>query len=231
LGYTRFLRRGYLQSVFSGVDIDRIDFIDGGLQSEALVWRLLELQSRTRDDFKLFARANKEAVLRPFTIYSDLTREVVIPAGRYDFSEQGFEIATGNQRRISAGFGITEGEFYDGERTNVGGNIEWRPSAKFNMRLAYDWNAIELPQGNFTTRLVQLGTEYVFSLRLSWTNLIQYDNVSEVLGFNSRLRWVPRAGREGFIVLNHNLQDLDKNNEFESALADLSLKFSYTFRF
>ena len=99
------------------------------------------------------------------------------------------------------------------------------------MRVRYDWNDIELPQGNFTTRVAQLRAEYVFSLKLSWSNLIQYDNVSEVLGFNSRLRWIPRAGREGFIVLNHNVQDFDKNNSFASILSDVSIKFSYTFRY
>ena len=48
---------------------------------------------------------------------------------------------------------------------------------------------------------------------------------------NSRLQWIPKAGQEGFIVLNHNLQDFDKDNAFHSALSDLSVKFSYTFRF
>ena len=54
---------------------------------------------------------------------------------------------------------------------------------------------------------------------------------SEILGVNSRLHWIPKAGREGFIVLNHNVQDYDKDNEFHSALSDLNVKFSYTFRF
>ena len=109
--------------------------------------------------------------------------------------------------------------------------MTWKPSRKLNFRFAYDWNDIELPQGAFTTRLAQFATEYAFSLRLAWVNLIQYDNVSEVLGVNSRLHWIPRAGREGFIVLNHNLEDFDKDNHFDSALADVSVKFGYTFRF
>jgi hypothetical protein len=32
-------------------------------------------------------------------------------------------------------------------------------------------------------------------------------------------------------VLNYNMQDKDKDNEFQSAYSDLSLKFRYTFRF
>jgi hypothetical protein len=66
---------------------------------------------------------------------------------------------------------------------------------------------------------------------LSWVNLIQYDNVSEMLGFNSRLHWIPQAGREGFIVLNHTVADVDKDDVFHSTAADFTVKFNYTFRF
>ena len=61
--------------------------------------------------------------------------------------------------------------------------------------------------------------------------MIQYDNVTETMGVNTRLHWIPEAGREAFIVLNHNLQDADLDNRFESTVADLEIKFSYTFRF
>ena len=72
---------------------------------------------------------------------------------------------------------------------------------------------------------------YAFSSSLYWITLIQYDNVSEEVGVNTRLQWIPKAGQEGFIVFNHNLQDLDKDNSFHSAASDFSVKFKYTFRF
>ncbi len=73
--------------------------------------------------------------------------------------------------------------------------------------------------------------DWVYSSKLSWVNLIQYDNVSETIGLNSRLHWIPDAGREGFIVLNHNYEDFDLYNRFHSQRSELSLKFNYTFRF
>jgi hypothetical protein len=76
-----------------------------------------------------------------------------------------------------------------------------------------------------------LTTEVNLSSQFSWVTLTQYDNVSENLGINTRLRWVPRAGQEALIVLNHSLQDLDKDNSFRSDLADVSVKLGYTFRF
>ena len=70
-----------------------------------------------------------------------------------------------------------------------------------------------------------------FSSTLSWVNLIQWDNGSDILGINSRLHWVPQAGRDFYLVLNHSLEDLDENGTFHSTGADLTAKASYTFRF
>jgi hypothetical protein len=99
------------------------------------------------------------------------------------------------------------------------------------MRLAYDWNDIELPQGDFVTRLMSATAEVGFSSRWNWINLFQYDDVSEVFGIHSRLVWIPQAGREIFLVLNRNFQDVDKDNSFQSVTSDLTAKVSYTFRF
>jgi hypothetical protein len=60
---------------------------------------------------------------------------------------------------------------------------------------------------------------------------VQYDNDSEVMGFNSRLQWVPEMGRETYLVFNHELEDPDRNNRFRSTNADLVVKLGYTFRF
>ena len=107
----------------------------------------------------------------------------------------------------------------------------WRPSEHFRFGFGYQVNDIELPYGDFVVRLSSMRLEAIFSSTLSWSNLFQYDNVSEALGFNSRLHWIPQAGREGFIVLNHNMADLDQNDSFHSTNADMSVKFSYTLRF
>ena len=79
--------------------------------------------------------------------------------------------------------------------------------------------------------MLRLQADIIFSSTVSWVNLMQYDNGSETAGFNSRLHWIPQAGRELFLVLNHSLQDFDRDNTFNSDHADLTLKFNYTFRF
>ena len=207
-----------------GIDVQRISFLGGGLQSQTLIGRLLELDTRTRDSLDIRYRATKEVVTEPFSIYEDDTREVIIPAGEYSFDDYAVQISSGN-------LSYQDGDFLGGQRRNVSGSFSWKHSRHFILGVSYDWNDIELPQGRFITRLIGLTIEAVFSSTLSWVNFIQYDNVSEVLGINSRLHWIPRAGQEAFIVLNHNLQDVDKDNSFHSTFSDLSIKFNYTFRF
>jgi hypothetical protein len=232
VGYTHFLKgRDFLQSVSSGLDAERVDFVTGGLETQVLNARLIEIESRTRDFFRMNYESHEEVVTQPFTLYSDPTRQVAVPVGRYSFDRAGFDVGSGAQRRLAASIYYTTGDFYDGQRTNVGGEVLWKPSPRFNFTFRYDWNDIALSQGEFTTRLIQVITQMAIRLNLTWINIVQYDNASEVLGVNSRLQWIPKAGREGFIVLNHNLEDLDKDGTFHSQLADLNVKFSYTFRF
>jgi hypothetical protein len=156
---------------------------------------------------------------------------VCIPQGGYSWDSLSIGMRSGEQRKVSAFFSFTSGDYYDGESKNINSNIAWRPSRKLSISGGYGFRDVDLPGGSFQVRQSDLSVSYAFSSTLSWVNLIQYDNFSEVIGFNSRLHWIPEAGREGFIVFNHNVSDPDKNDSFHSTNADLSVKFSYTFRF
>ena len=53
MGYTHFVDSGdFLQSVCAGVDAERVNFIAGGLETETLLVKPLDLESRTRDYFR-----------------------------------------------------------------------------------------------------------------------------------------------------------------------------------
>ncbi len=231
VGYTHFFRNSFLQTAYFGLDAQRINVIDGGLQSQVLALRLLELDTNTRDRLSLSYQQNKEVVLAPFAVYRAPDRSVFIQPGSYTFDEQSISISTAGQREFSGRLSVTNGDFYNGKRNNINGSLSWTQSRNFVMSMSYDWNDITLPQGDFVTRLTSLSTQVAFSSTLYWVSLVQYDNLSEEVGINTRIQWIPRAGQEGFIVLNYNLQDKDKNNAFEAASSDLAVKFKYTFRF
>jgi len=231
-GYTYYFDSEVWQRVVSGIDLDRIELLDDGqLQSEVVRARLFQLQAHSFDGIELEYLSNKEIVGEGFTLYEDPTRSVGVEVGDYAFDEYIVKVEAGQHRLIYGEVEYQWGDFYDGRRERIAGEVSWRPTRKLLTTLSYDINDIELPEGRFISRLLGFRTEVAFSSTWFWFNLLQYDNVSEELGVNSRLQWVPRAGQEGFVVLNHNLQDFDKDNSFQSTSADLSLKLSYTFRF
>jgi hypothetical protein len=227
IGYTLRPRAPRVRSIYSGVDAQRIDVLDGALQTQVVTLRLLEMDNNTRDRLRLRYYASKEALQEPF----EISEGVVLPTGQYEFGETELEIRGGPQRKVFGNFVYRTGDFYDGRRLGLSGQLGWRPSKHFRTTIDYSVNEVELPEGDFTTRLIQLRTDLIFSATLSWVTLIQYDNVSDTAGINSRLHWVPQAGREAYVVLNHNLIDTAEDLSFRSQTADLTLKYNYTFRF
>jgi hypothetical protein len=223
-----------LRSFYTGFDGYRVEKLDTGIEESKIVALRVTMQNNTQDNLFMRAVVNHEFLDEPFLIYvapDDPTFSVEIPMGGYTFTDYRIGIDSGDQRKIALRVSLTTGEYYDGSHRNAGAEITWRPSPKFRFGLNYDAHEIDLPAGQFTVRQSTLRAELVFSSTLSWVNLFQYDNVSENLGLNSRLHWIPQAGREGFVVLNRNLSDIDRDDSFVPAAADVAVKFSYTWRF
>ena len=227
VGYRYRPREGFLRAMFAGVDVQQVDLLEGGLQSKIVKFRAFEGESRQGDEFEAFYTKSTEVLARPF----EISHGVVIPAGEYSFDEYGFDLQSARHRAVMLVGGVLAGDFYGGERLNMRADMFWNGSQHFRASMGYDYNEVDLPQGEFETRLVRLRMDLIFSSKWSWLNLVQYDNVSGTTGFNSRIEWVPTSGREGFIVLNHNMQDFGNGERFEPISSDISVKFSYTFRF
>ena len=226
VGYTWRPREVPIRSLFAGADFQRVDLLDGGLQSEIFTLRALEIESSSRDTLNIKYVSDKELLVQAY----DIATGVAIAPGEYAFDDLRLELESGTQRSLSGKLSVASGDFYTGDHKRLTGELTWAPSRHFRLKASYDVNDVTLPEGDFTVRLATLRSDIVFSTRLSWVNLIQYDNISETIGFNSRLHWIPEAGREGFLVLNHSLAR-DAAGSFVSEEADVTVKFAYTFRF
>ena len=198
----------------------------GGLESSLIDFRFEACRIACRGDkLEIEYRLLKEGLTEPF----EISTGVIIPPGSYSFHEYGVNIRTNRYRKWSANISFSKGNHYNGDKLSIEGGLAWNPSKHFNVRGKYEYNDFDLSQGNFTTQLITFQSDIVFSDTLSWANLMQYDNVSNNLGINSRVHWIPEAGREMFFVINHNL--IEGTDGFQSAQSDITLKFNYTFRF
>lgn len=204
-----------------------MDVIDGALQSQSILLRLAEFENQTGDELFFRHELKKENLLAPFEISSG----IIVPAGEYSFADTEVSVETGQQRKLDINASFRSGEFLDGDIISAVTKVGWRPSKYFRGALSLEFDDVDLPQGKFITRLITSEFDVVFSSTLSWVNLIQYDNVSDSIGISSRLHWNPQAGRNAFLVLNHNLVERPLDREFHSETSDLTLKIDYTFRY
>ncbi len=68
-----------------------------------------------------------------------------------------------------------------------------------------------------------------FSPDLDWFNFVQFDDASDSLGWNSRLRWIVTPGEELFVVWNQTVER--DGDALVSSFQEAAFKFGCTLRF
>jgi len=179
----------------------RVDYVE--TVASALETRNLNGSFQTEfensDRFIADVQQSFEFLSQPFNITSNIS----IPVGGYEFTDYYLAYNMGNQRRVSGRMSLQVGQFYGGDITAVGytgGRVEITPQFSFEPSISV--NDITLPQGNFTTTLVTSRVTYTFTPRMFFGGLLQYNSSRNSLSTNLRLRWEYQPGSEIFVVYN-----------------------------
>jgi hypothetical protein len=218
----RWLRNVTLKSIF-----ENIDNTDGDLETREWVIEPFSVETQSGDMFEFRLKRLDEVLVEAF----EISPGVSIDAGAYTFDRIQFILESALERRFALSMDIDVGDFYDGELLKIGGDINWRPGKHLLLQFGYEYNDVELPAGDFVTRLYRARADIAFSAQWSWLNVVQYDNVTDTAGFNSRLRYNPKAGQNVYVVLNRQFDVDPLNRNPSSTSSEIVLKFNYTFRF
>ena len=227
VGYTSRPIHPWARAVSHGAFVETYEKVSGELESERLFVELIELETNSGDEFSVNLNHRREILFEEFEVVDG----TVIPVGDYDYGEVRFEIAGASERVFAPGLEYSRGEFFNGDRVEMAAQLEWRPGRRLLTGIEYEYNDIELPGGRFITRLIAVNADVAFNVRWSWLNLLQYDNESESVGINSRLRWNPRAGQDLFIVVNHGYSAEGSFSRLRSEQSRIAVKYTHTFRF
>ena len=178
-----------------------LDYIlNGAGQLETrIVQGRFQIEFENSDRLSADAQQDYEFLVEPFEITDDVT----IPVGRYEFRDFQMSYRMGPQRRLAGRFSFQHGEFFDGDITAVGysrGRIE--VTRQFAVEPSISLNRITLPQGTFTARVATTRLTYTFTPRMFVSALLQYNSTNHVLSTNVRLRWEYQPGSELFVVYN-----------------------------
>ena len=168
---------------------------------------------------------HREVLDAPFEIRPG----IVIPAGRYAWSAPRFIAGTTNSRPVNVRFDFQGGGFYGGAQRIYQTNLGWRPSSHLELGLNYTLRQIRLPQGKFDLRLGEARATYTFTPDLQVSLLAQYDNFSNQLGANFRVKWTVQPGNDVYFIVNQNYDTTTDN--FRPTQNDTSLKGAWTIRF
>jgi hypothetical protein len=159
---------------------------------------------------------------------------VFLPPGDYKFTRFRSNGMTAARRRLSGSFSIGYGDYWSGQAEQVTGSLTFRLPPKFTMSASTNTTFARLPQGNFIARIFSSSIGYTASPRLSFSNLVQYDNRSRNLGWQSRIRWTLKPGNDFFLAFNQGwVQEEFENRSLRFRVQDtkLSTKFQYSHRF
>lgn len=214
-----------IRSIDSGVRAYVITDLDDDTESETWTWELLDITTHDGDRLSVDYRRQREVLSSDFQIHDGIT----ILAGDYRFDRYSVGLNTSRGRPVSVGVGHAGGEFYTGRRDDCSLDLEWRVSPRLFLGGEYSINHVDLDEGSFTSRIIRGRVNVYFTPDLSWMNYIQYDNFSETVGLNSRVRWIVTPGSEIYFVLNQSV-DRDEGS-FRVMRTELTTKVGWTFRF
>jgi hypothetical protein len=129
---------------------------------------------------------------------------VTLPAGDYRFAEVWGEGEGGGKRPLLGKLRAGGGQFYGGTRRYVRFTPAWRPSRHLSFEPAYEVNHVDLPQGSFTSHVVNARMNLNISNRWLTTTLAQYDSTARRNQVYVRLNYIYRPGDDVFIVFNQS---------------------------
>lgn len=221
-----FLGRSWLKSWRPNITAEYVSDTRDLKQDYQIDLSPFALESVGGDTFSLVYTRRFERLAENFFPVPSLS----VQPGDYDADRVRINLTSSIARRFHASAEWGVGDFYDGDKRDQLYSLGWRPLRNWYLTLGHEIAELELPSGEFTTRLSRVGSELAITRDWAWLLLAQYDNVTRELGVNSRLRWLPRAGQELALVVN-NLQERRMDDRYQTLVEDYRVKMAYTLRF
>jgi hypothetical protein len=178
-----------------------------------------------------------ERLFEPF----EISPGVRLQPGVYRFTRfRSNLLSTATKRRVSSSINFLYGGYWSGHAEQIIPSVTVKLPPKLIVTATANQTFARLPEGHFIARIYTGNVGYAHSPTLAFSSLMQYDNRSRNLGWQTRARWTPQPGHDLFVAFNQGwIQEDDPDGpatgrivrRFRAQDTRLSAKFQYSLRF
>lgn len=221
-----------VQQMFHDVYYTRFTRLDNGeVESWDLYVTLLDWHLKSGDNLHGMFDFNPtyERLFESF----EISPGVHLLPGEYRFTRfRSNLLSTATKRRLSGSVNLAYGGYWSGNAEQLTTSLTYKVPPRFIVTLSANQTFARLPEGHFIARIFTSNVSYAVTPRLSLSNLVQYDNRSRNMGWQSRVRWTLQPGNDLFFAFNQGwIQEDAGNLRFRTQDSKVSAKFQYSFRF
>ncbi|MCV6629604.1 MAG: carbohydrate binding family 9 domain-containing protein [Flavobacteriaceae bacterium] len=149
-----------------------------------------------------------------------------LPEGsEYKYSKVTAFYGSDRRKTFSYNLRAAAGKFFNGNILNINTNMQFRIQPKIFLSMRASYNKISLPEPYDTNEIWLIGPkiDVTFNKKLFWSTFVQYSNLSDNLGINSRLQWRFAPLSDLYLVYNDNYFV----NDFMPKTRSINLKLTY----
>ena len=187
----------------------------------------VDIQFESGEQIEISVTRNFEKIYEGFDILRDGT--VIILPGNYKNWGFDAEFETASFRKVSGEIEYSYEGFWTGTRQGIQLEGTIRPYIGINLSANWSNSRIELPETSFTTNLFVVRSNIDLTPDIAFTQIFQYDDLSNLLGLYNRFRWTITPGSDLFLVFTRNW--IDTGNRLEAIESQAAVKINYTYRF
>jgi hypothetical protein len=123
-----------------------------------------------------------------------------VPQGTYEWVEPSVRLSTPGNLPLFVSGSVQWGDFYDGTRSSLSGDVTFRPNEHVSLEVGAQRNDLELGGDAFTADLYSAGLRYAFNTKIFLLAFVQYNEATDELISNARFNLIHAPLSDIFLV-------------------------------